>query len=175
MAHHVFERNWRVFSCNMAVAGKSYRGNRTGVNYAPHAAFLGRLDDCSRAFYVGKVHLRRIAHPQPIVSSDVENIFTASHGLLERLRIAQIARGCFSPQFGDIIQTTARTDEQPQVSALRRQGSRNMAADESSRSCNESLHALFFIPSTAKEPYDKSSFSGKAKSSPSLPAVNAKS
>src|SRR3954465_11529257 len=63
--------------------------------------------------------------------------------------MAKVAQRRFTPQVGNIIQAACRTDEQPQLSALRGQGSRHMAADKSRRSCDKGLHA-FSLPSAAE-------------------------
>ncbi len=62
------------------------------------------------------------------------------HSPAQRIRIAQIANDALGGEVSNVVETAGRPHQQPQLCASREQLPGNMAAQKSSRSCDETFH-----------------------------------
>jgi len=87
---------------------------------------------------VRAIHLVRIAQPQAVIGSNVENGIAAGHCLLERSRIAQVANCRLGFQSFKILQIAGRANQKPEASPLIGKSTGNMRAEESGGAGDES-------------------------------------
>ena len=145
VADHVGQRNRRVLIRRMPVAGESHGRNAGGVDHASHAILPRRFQNRPRAVDVGPVHLRRIAHPEPVVGRHVKHGIASRHGFFEGSSIAQIPGCGLRLETLQIVQIASWTDQQPQVRALIGKNAGNMGAQKSGGACDESFQKQFSV------------------------------
>src|SRR3954471_16580381 len=70
----------------------------------------------------------------------MEDGFAASHSLLQRVGIGEVAGHALAGSVGDVLEAARLTHQEAQVGALLREHASNVASDESCSACKESLH-----------------------------------
>ena len=99
VAHHVGERDRRVFVDDDAVGAEVHGGHAGGVDEARHAGFAGHAQQIARAVHVGAVHGVGIGNPEAVVGGDVDHGVAAGESGTDGLGSREVAqrgfrRGC---------------------------------------------------------------------------------
>ena len=128
-------------SVSSAVIAEPHGGNTAGIDNPTHLRISRRPQNVAGTIYIRLIKLLAVNSPQAIVGGDVKYHLATLHSTLQRFEVAQIAEHAFRRQIGNVVRPAASPYQKAQVCAVSEQLARDMASQETSRTCDETLHS----------------------------------
>ena len=119
------------------VLHQAERRDAAGVDHALDAGGQRLARQALRALDVGAQDFRRIARPQAIVGSDVEQVSHVLQGRLERAAVGQVADHHLAVEAGEIVARAGRANQRAHAHAALDQGAHDGRSQKTRSAGNE--------------------------------------